>query len=456
MNAFNKLYNLILESIISQNAESRKAMLLKGGFDQGAANDVNRFLKKYDNKTADFLCRYIANKEITKVNDERLNKVQKILKLNSSLDTQSLKGNIDQFIKQYYNIVQKNQQKQNAKTVQYLDSIPEFSQKKQYPNGVVIYQVEDSSKGMRAVRKIIDLQWGQDANPWCLAARTGKNKDLRAASRHWKQYNSYPKHIAFQNGKLIAFSANDKNVTLWWDREDHPHHTLPLLDGTFLRVDPLVGPSDIFEKYKNLHLNPETNRYDCDGSIRITDEFLTDGHFSIPFGVINGEFNCNDCETLQSLENAPTEVKGEFNCGYNKVLKSLKGMPQKIGRGIFIAGDYALEDLEGMPEVCHGPFQAYGMKNLKSLKGCSQIIKDNCYIQSDVLQSLQGGPQKVKGNFQINGCIKLKNLKSAPEFIGGELNCYKCVELQSLEGIKVVKGPINTNECPKLNNGKRS
>jgi len=116
-------------------------------------------------------------------------------------------------------------------------------------DGVVIYQVKNSKKGQLAVRKAIDVNWGYDKNPWCLAARKdgfdqneinalsheqaeqlGLYSDdvLAVAWKYWTYYNAYPKRIAFKNGKLLAFSAgNEKQHVEWWDKNDEPHSTIP-------------------------------------------------------------------------------------------------------------------------------------------------------------------------------------------------------------------------------------
>ena len=116
-------------------------------------------------------------------------------------------------------------------------------------DGVVIYEVEDSKEGQLAVRKAVDVNWGYDRNPWCLAARKdGFNQDeinalsddqaeklglysddaLAVAWNYWKHYNAYPKRIAFKNGKLLAFSAGDKKQYVeWWDKNDEPHYAIP-------------------------------------------------------------------------------------------------------------------------------------------------------------------------------------------------------------------------------------
>ena len=133
------------------------------------------------------------------------------------------------------------------------DNMPALSNKQEFGDSVTVYDVEDSRKGQRAVRSIVDSNWGENANPWCLIARTkekliasfkteseakvfaenNKNKldDLyvkfepnarrwtvmkpvdpknimNIAWTHWQQYNrnatGYGYKIAFQKGKLLS------------------------------------------------------------------------------------------------------------------------------------------------------------------------------------------------------------------------------------------------------------
>ena len=104
------------------------------------------------------------------------------------------------------------------------DTVREFTNKQVLAEGIVVYDVQDDFEGQAAVRKIIDTHWGEDANPWCLAART--NGDLERAKEMWLHYSKYPKRIAFRNGKLLAFFASHDDKT-WWDRNDEPHTNIP-------------------------------------------------------------------------------------------------------------------------------------------------------------------------------------------------------------------------------------
>ena len=167
------------------------------------------------------------------------------------------------------------------------DNVPQLSNKQKMSDGVVIYDVVDSRKGQKAIRSIVDSFWGENANPWCLIARTteqtvdsfpieSKAKELAAlksdryiiykpkmkrwfviepvdpknvmekAWENWKQYNMDGQgdgyKIAFQNGKLLSFrdggQGDPEMVELeiydyeedpsWWDRFDSPTSDLTI------------------------------------------------------------------------------------------------------------------------------------------------------------------------------------------------------------------------------------
>ena len=123
-------------------------------------------------------------------------------------------------------------------------------------DGVIIYNVEDSKDGQLAVRKAIDVNWGYDKNPWCLAARKeGFDQDedaLAAAWRYWNYYKAYPKRIAFKNGKLLAFSAGDnKQHVEWWGRNDESYNAIPESNA--------VDDVEFLKKYGKLNLLDSDN-----------------------------------------------------------------------------------------------------------------------------------------------------------------------------------------------------
>ena len=141
-------------------------------------------------------------------------------------------------------------------------------------DGVVIYDVEDSKDGQKAVRRAIDFHFGYDKNFWCLAARKDgfrrneinrltreqaeklgfySDDALAVAWNYWNGlYNAYPKRIAFKNGKLFAFSAGKyKQHVEWWDRNDKSHYTIPESNA--------VDDVEFLKKYGKLNLLDSNN-----------------------------------------------------------------------------------------------------------------------------------------------------------------------------------------------------
>jgi hypothetical protein len=166
------------------------------------------------------------------------------------------------------------------------DDLDTFTNKTEYSDGVVVYDVEDSKDGQLAVRKVIDTHFGKKANPWCLCARqapgayieTDESYSLQGAEQiakthqdlgrrtnietyinpdgtkvweiyvyekgqtateldnaflQWKNYNQDGEglgfKIAFHNGELIAF-RDGKESPRWWDRMDKPSDA-PMIKG---------------------------------------------------------------------------------------------------------------------------------------------------------------------------------------------------------------------------------
>ena len=178
---------------------------------------------------------------------------------------------------------------------------------------------------------------------------------------------------------------------------------------------------ELLSKLKlKLELNPQTNKYDCDGDLNKDDLNIIvsedkDG-FTINFGKITGNFDCSSLG-LKSLKGAPQEVGGSFDCPYNQ-LTSLKGAPKKVG----------------------GSFECQG-NWLTSLKGAPQKIDGGFWCSGNLLTSLEGAPKKVGGSFN---CMnnQLHSLKGAPQIVGGNFYCGQN-PLYSLDGIGEVRGKID-------------
>ena len=143
------------------------------------------------------------------------------------------------------------------------DEVKTLSNKVEYPNGIAVYDVEDSQESRENMRKIINTHFGEDANPWCLLQGDGNGNLIKGSQRMWEYYNKYPKRVAFKNGKLIAFFASRDEPT-WWDRQDAPHNTIPYTykdNGRTIEegYDETTGESVITKIYKG---NKENGVYE--------------------------------------------------------------------------------------------------------------------------------------------------------------------------------------------------
>lgn len=368
---FNKLYNLILQSIITQNKADRKRMIDATDYSDDDKNWIIMFLNNLaedkGDKLATFLCKYFADKTLTKFDDIRIDQVRDILKKQPSVDTQGWKGTLEQFIQKYMYTLEELEQKKKYSN---LDAIPQFSDKEVLENGVVTYQVQNSKEGMNVIRKIVDIQRGKDANPWCIIARP-----MESAWKMWEHYNAFPKRIAFQNGKLLAMCASARKKT-WWDLNDR----IMSQDGLLRVNDKLIQTKDVhmytprqkqkisFENFKKqLIYNQQTGKYDSktslilyktietpdgDEDVPISKLLVKNGKLTIPFGKIVGAFDCS-CLNLTTLQNCPEIVVGQFICEHN-LIKNLVGGPKKVGGDYDVLNNYNLRSFKGKPEYLGG------------------------------------------------------------------------------------------------------
>lgn len=490
---FNKLYNIILQSIIKENKEYRKHLISQTEYNPQQQNWILSWLDHFNNnKLADFLCKFYANGQLTQFGSKDEDKIKKILIREPSIDTQNWTGTLKQFLDKYQFTTKQLEEKEIYSNI---DNIPEFTDKEVLSDGVIVYKVQDSKKGQKAVRKVVDLQWGPKTNPWCLIARDsnwnewedGNGMEYQAWN-YWQKYSGYPKHIAFQNGKLIAFCANENHNIIWWDRNDKKHNDIPLQNGNEIEWKyKWKDDKQIVQYYKKFNkiikYNQQTKRWDVSGDITLHDEDLIDNSIPIPFGEVE-KFAVLDSRKLTSLKNAPTKVKGTFECTRCLSLRDIKDMPKEIsGQVIFKAcpmipferraglvynketglwdANYRVYITDNELKDGHLPykfgkvkgyFSVYDCSKLFSLEGCPEEIPGSfdascCHN----LKSLVGGPKKVGGNFNIAACWELKTLQGAPEYIGGNFNCNDNHYLLSIEGgPKVVKGNINYSWCDNL------
>ena len=268
------------------------------------------------------------------------------------------------------------------------------------------------------------------------------------------------------SGSRFLYSTDSLNYNIWDFNDDND-----IIEAWEL-YDIIPNLEDLIKKaYKNwdntvntidLKYNPETGRYDYDGSLsaRKLKKYIkpNKGGFTINFGKVTGDFSCFDLGLI-SLEGAPQEVGGNFDCSYNQLtslegaskkvggdfrcyynhLISLEGAPQIIGGG-FSCSNNKLTSLEGAPQTVGRDFSCFS-NQLTSLEGAPQIVRGSFLCYRDKLTSLKGAPQEVGENFNC-AYNHLTSLEGAPQKVGGNFWCNYNPNLPSLEGIGEVKGRI--------------
>ena len=68
----------------------------------------------------------------------------------------------------------------------------------------------------------------------------------------------------------------------------------------------------------------------CDGDVEVKNKKiikLTDGFI---WCEVKGDFDCSECNNLESLEGAPKKVGEDFDCSDCSNLESLEGAPEKV------------------------------------------------------------------------------------------------------------------------------
>jgi len=153
-------------------------------------------------------------------------------------------------------------------------------------------------------------------------------------------------------------------------------------------------------------VNEKGEVYTPSGNVDFKEKNFT--RFEVQFADTQGDFNCDYCPQLETLQGAPTSVGGNFWCYNCPQLKSLQGAPSSV------SGDFR----------CHD---------------CSHLT------------SLEGAPTSVGGNFWCHSCPRLESLEGAPTSVGRGFFCSNCHQLETLEGAPTsVGGNFYCNNCPQL------
>ena len=258
---------------------------------------------------------------------------------------------------------------------------------------------------------------------WCISMQTSDN--------YWNQYNKdflfffwFRNKAYLKNNRKIAIAIHKITLEvafLYNEADNRIRTTLPLYIREALNKMKENYKKKELDRIKSMFtFNPNTNRYDYDGSLGknpLKNLISEDGDgFIINFGEVTGDFDCLNLG-LKSLKGAPQKVGGHFDCSDNQ-LTSLERAPKEVG-GFFTCSGNQLISLEGAP---------------KEVDGCFY-----CYLNQ--LTSLEGSPKKIGRGFYC-AFNHLTSLEGAPKEIGGDFDCRKNPNLHSLDGIGEVKGKI--------------
>ena len=183
-------------------------------------------------------------------------------------------------------------------------------------------------------------------------------------------------------------------------------------DAYFSGSDKLIVREWIMDNY---HINGKLTIsddliVDCSGDVSVENiniDSLTNGLFR--WGEVGGNFVCQCCNNLKTLEGAPKIVGESFYCDRCVNLKSLEGAPEKVGRSFGCSGCSGLTTLKGAPKKTDNGFYCNSCENLTSL---------------------EGAPEEVGWSFVCSYCHNLTSLEGAPEKVGRLFDCGNCLNLK--------------------------
>ena len=317
-----------------------------------------------------------------------------------------------------------------------------------------VYDVEDTKEGQLAMRRIINTHWGEDANPWCLLQGDGNGNLSSDAWRYWGHYNGVPKRVAFQDGKLLAFCANDERVDCWWDRQDEPHDTISF--ESLIPKDELERTASYeMDKYGylygpfNIHRGNEQNgvyeEWDDDGGQIMVRENRKNGKQE---GVREWWYDNGQLEQRENYKNGLLDgllerwsYKGNLTARGNYKNGKAHGLYEKWSDGVLESREQYKEDmLDGIRELYYsdGSLKSRQMYSVGFRNGLGEEWYEN-------------GQLKCRGNYKegrYDGLYELwyenGQLYSRKNFKNFELNglCEYWHENGQIESRKLFKNGI--------------
>ena len=102
--------------------------------------------------------------------------------------------------------------------------------------------------------------------------------------------------------------------------------------------------------------------------------------------------------------------------------------------------------------VVAGDFRISKSRNLKSLKGCPDVVEGDFTCDHNYrLENLQFFPKKIYGCVSVVFCDQIKSLEGVPREIARDFNCSSNSSLASLNGLPDrIGGVLNIKSTPKL------
>lgn len=133
-------------------------------------------------------------------------------------------------------------------------------------------------------------------------------------------------------------------------------------------------------------------------------------YLPIKFGIVTGDFQCNNCHKLVSLEGAPQEIiKGEFRASECPLITNLEHSPTRVDSHFNISRCSGLTSLKGAPKKIGGNFNCAYAHKLTSLNGGPEEVGGNVLLDETALKSLDFLPKKIDGRLSLDNIPDLKD-----------------------------------------------
>lgn len=165
-------------------------------------------------------------------------------------------------------------------------------------------------------------------------------------------------------------------------------------------------------------------------SLRSQIDSITNGMFV--WSTVDGDFYCEGSR-ITSLEGCPRRLEsGNFVCDRCTLLTSLEGAPEYVGGSFVCSWCGKLKNLKGSPKYVGYEYDCKGCGNLKSLEGCTKTVVGFYCIDCVSLLSLKHCPTKVLRDLDCSGCINLLNFDCAKTTVKNNFCCSGCYSLKDL------------------------